>query len=173
MNNETAARLRAITEVLNAFGFWGGLGLAMVVGCLLLTLGLADYEIEALFGMHAKPLEMALVACLSFGAIGMVSCPAAPGTAAYQSQWLRSMLGGSVGLLMLLSAAGAAEWLIDATGAPTPAEGGLVQAIEGLSEMQSMLMVRIPTEASRAFRRKPAGDSNASQPSIPRQTSHP
>ena len=34
-------------------------------------------------------------------------------------------------------------------------------------------VVRIPTEASRAFRRKPAGDSNASQPSIPRQTSHP
>jgi hypothetical protein len=33
--------------------------------------------------------------------------------------------------------------------------------------------LRIPTEASRVFRGKPAGDSNGSQPPIPRQTSHP
>jgi hypothetical protein len=38
---------------------------------------------------------------------------------------------------------------------------------------ESVTQVRIPTEASRLFRRKPAGDSDGSQPPIPRQTSHP
>jgi DNA replication protein DnaC len=33
--------------------------------------------------------------------------------------------------------------------------------------------VRIPTDASRAFRRKAAGDSEGSQPLIPRHSSHP
>jgi hypothetical protein len=33
--------------------------------------------------------------------------------------------------------------------------------------------VRIPTEASRAFRRKAAGDSDASQPLIPKHSSRP
>jgi octopine/nopaline transport system ATP-binding protein len=33
--------------------------------------------------------------------------------------------------------------------------------------------VRIPTESSRPFRRKPAGDSDGNQPLIPRQPSHP
>ena len=33
--------------------------------------------------------------------------------------------------------------------------------------------VRIPTESSRPFRRKPAGDSDGNQPPIPRQSSHP
>jgi hypothetical protein len=34
-------------------------------------------------------------------------------------------------------------------------------------------LVRIPTESSRPFRRKPAGDSDGNQPPIPRQSSHP
>jgi len=34
-------------------------------------------------------------------------------------------------------------------------------------------VLRIPTESSRPFRRKPAGDSDGNQPPIPRQTSHP
>ena len=33
--------------------------------------------------------------------------------------------------------------------------------------------MRIPSEASRRFRRKPAGDSDASQPPIPIHASHP
>ena len=33
--------------------------------------------------------------------------------------------------------------------------------------------LRIPTESSRPFRRKPAGDSDGNQPPIPRQSSHP
>ncbi len=33
--------------------------------------------------------------------------------------------------------------------------------------------VRIPTDPSRGFRGKPAGDSDGSQPPIPRHSSHP
>jgi hypothetical protein len=35
------------------------------------------------------------------------------------------------------------------------------------------MSLRIPTEASRVFRRKAAGDSDGSQPLIPRHSSRP
>jgi hypothetical protein len=40
-------------------------------------------------------------------------------------------------------------------------------------EMLKETLLRIPTQSSRPFRRKPAGDSDGNQPPIPRQSSHP
>jgi hypothetical protein len=49
------------------------------------------------------------------------------------------------------------------------ASGPTVEA----APLPSGVQLRIPTDASRAFRRKAAGDSEGSQPLIPRHSSHP
>jgi hypothetical protein len=53
-----------------------------------------------------------------------------------------------------------AVWAVKGTQATVPITGANAK-------------LRIPTESSRPFRRKPAGDSDGNQPPIPRQTSHP
>ena len=59
------------------------------------------------------------------------------------------------------------------TGATTALASQVRKANNSCAPSIGSALVRIPTEASRAFRRKPAGDSDGSQPPIPRQTSHP
>jgi hypothetical protein len=50
---------------------------------------------------------------------------------------------------------------------------GLSLAVPTYSTLSRRAEMRIPTDASRAFRRKAAGDSEGSQPLIPRHSSHP